>query len=80
MTNEEKNKRIEKTKNKLREKSKYGLSLIKEVKNKFQEGLKVKEVNKASPKDGFELYEKLLKVISLTVNPFVTIELAGKLD
>ena len=49
MTNEEKNKRVEKTKNKLRKKSKYGLSLIKEVKSKFQEGLKVKEVKLLYP-------------------------------
>lgn len=49
MTNEEKDKRVEKTKNKLREKSKYGFSLVKEVKNKFQEGLKVKEVKLLYP-------------------------------
>jgi len=44
LTEDKKNERVEKSKNKLRDKSKYGLKLIKEIKNKFQEGLKVKDI------------------------------------
>jgi group I intron endonuclease len=44
MDENEKKIRFDKSVSKSREKSKYGESLIKEIKNKFKEGLKVKEV------------------------------------
>jgi group I intron endonuclease len=49
LTNEEKTNRIKNSQNQLRNKSKYGLDLIKEIKSKFEEGFKVKNVKLLYP-------------------------------
>jgi group I intron endonuclease len=49
MSDTEKKVRIDKLKSEVRQKSKYGEDLIKEVKTKFREGLTIKEVSKLYP-------------------------------
>lgn len=49
MSEEEKNKRIDNIKNGNRKKSKYNIELVKEIKQKIKEGVKIKELKKVYP-------------------------------
>ena len=49
ISKEEKEKRVSKTNETIRKNSKYGVELIKEIKNKFKEGFKIKEISNMYP-------------------------------
>lgn len=49
MSDEDKNKRVDSVKTAIRKNSKYGIDLIIEIKNKFKEGYKVKELKNLYP-------------------------------
>jgi group I intron endonuclease len=55
LTTEEKKNRVLKTKISIQKKSKYGVELVKEIKNKINEGLKVKQLKQLYPqvREGF---------------------------
>lgn len=50
LTEEDRIKRSEKSKQSLRKKSKYSIEIIKEIKNKLESGIKIKELSKQYPK------------------------------
>ena len=49
ISDEDKNKRVNSIKSSIRENSKYGIDLVKEIKQKINEGVKIKELKKIYP-------------------------------
>ena len=52
ISDEDKQKRVNKVKEKIRKNCKYGIDLISDIKNKFKEGYSVKEINNLYPQIG----------------------------